>query len=66
LSRLLQAVAAIGYRAHPFDARRRDALLQRERRTALWRVLVAGLSSMQVMMYAVPVYLAGEGDMSAR
>jgi len=65
LSRLLRAVAAIGYRAHPFDARRRDALMQRERRTALWRLLVAGLSSMQVMMYAVPVYLAGEGDMSA-
>lgn len=65
LSHLLRAVAAIGYRAHPFDARRRDALLQRERRTALWRLLVAGLSSMQVMMYAVPVYLAAEGDMTA-
>ena len=65
LSRLLRSVAAIGYRAHPFDARRRDALMQRERRTALWRVLVAGLASMQVMMYAVPVYLAGEGDMTA-
>lgn len=65
LSRLLQAVAAIGYRAHPFDARRRDALMQRERRTALWRFLVAGLSSMQVMMYAVPVYMAAEGDMTA-
>ena len=65
LSRLLQAVAAIGYRAHPFDARRRDALMQRERRTALWRFLVAGLSSMQVMMYAVPVYMATEGDMTA-
>jgi len=65
LSHLLRAVAAIGYRAHPFDARRRDALLQRERRTALWRLLVAGLSSMQVMMYAVPVYLAAEGDMTS-
>ena len=65
LSRLLQAVAAIGYRAQPFDARRRDALMQRERRTALWRFLVAGLSSMQVMMYAVPVYMAREGDMTA-
>jgi len=65
LSHLLRAVAAIGYRAHPFDARRRDALMQRERRTALWRFLVAGLSSMQVMMYAVPVYMAAEGDMTA-
>ena len=65
LSKLLLAVAEIGYRAHPFDARERDALMQRERRVALWRWLVAGLSSMQVMMYAVPVYLARDGDMAA-
>ena len=36
-----------------------------ERRNALWRLFVAGFGMMQVMMYAVPVYLAGEGDMSA-
>ncbi len=65
LSRLLQAVAAIGYRAHPYDARERDAMVRREQRTALWRFLVAGLSSMQVMMYAVPVYFAREGEMAA-
>jgi len=31
----------------------------------LWRVFVAGFASMQVMMYAIPTYLAGEGDMPA-
>ena len=60
---LLEAIAAIGYRAHPYDATRSEALSQRERRQALWRVFVAGFGMMQVMMYAVPVYLA-DGDMT--
>ncbi len=30
----------------------------------LWRVFVAGFGMMQVMMYAFPVYVAGEGDMT--
>lgn len=64
LSALLEAIAAIGYRAHPYDATRSEALSQRERRQALWRVFVAGFGMMQVMMYAVPVYLAN-GDMTS-
>lgn len=65
LSEILAAVAAIGYRAYPYDAARSEALASKERRNALWRVFVAGFGMMQVMMYAVPVYVAGEGDMSA-
>ena len=64
LSALLEAIAAIGYRAHPYDATRSEALSQRERRQALWRLFVAGFGMMQVMMYAVPVYLA-DGDMTS-
>ncbi len=63
LSRILQAVAEIGYRAYPFDAQTSEAVAQRERRSMLWRVFVAGFASMQVMMYLVPTYLAGEGEM---
>ncbi len=63
LSRILQAIAEIGYRAYPFDPRTSEAVAQRERRQMLWRVFVAGFSSMQVMMYLVPTYLAGDGDM---
>ena len=33
-----------------------------ERRTLLRRLWVAGLGTMQVMMYAVPGYIAGEGE----
>jgi Cu2+-exporting ATPase len=65
LSDILAAIAAIGYRAHPYDASRHEELAQKERRDALWRLWVAGFGMMQVMMYAIPVYLAGEGDMSS-
>jgi len=64
LSDILAAVAAIGYRAYPYDPARSEALAREERRSALWRVFVAGFGMMQVMMYAVPVYFADAGDMS--
>ena len=64
LSAILEAVAAIGYRAHPYDVARSEELARKERKAALWRVFVAGFGMMQVMMYAVPVYIA-DGDMTA-
>ena len=64
LSAILEAIQAIGYRAHPYDVTRSEQLAQKERRTAQWRLFVAGFGMMQVMMYAFPVYLAGEGEMT--
>jgi len=64
LSQILEAIAAIGYRAHPYDAARSELLAQKERRAALWRLFVAGFGMMQVMMYAIPVYLADDGTMT--
>lgn len=64
LSRILEAIAAIGYRAHPFDAARQEQLAQQERKSALLRIYLAGLSMMQVMMYAVPTYLAEQDSIT--
>jgi len=55
---ILRAVAQIGYSAHPYDRERAETALKRERRAMLWRLFVAGFAMMQVMMYAVPVYIA--------
>jgi Cu2+-exporting ATPase len=64
LSEILGAVARIGYRAFPYDRAHADALHQAERRIALWRLFVAGFGMMQVMMYAIPMYIAaGDGAM---
>ncbi len=64
LSHILEAIAAIGYRAHPYDTAKSEELANKERRAATWRLFVAGFGMMQVMMYAVPVYLAEEGTMT--
>jgi Cu2+-exporting ATPase len=65
LSAILEAVRAIGYEAYPYDPQRQDALAQRARRRAYWRLFVAGFGAMQVMMYAFPAYLdAGSGTLA--
>ncbi len=64
-SAVLSRVRAIGYGAHPYQADRAEMLRKAEQRQWLWRLFVAGFGMMQVMMYAVPVYLAGDGTMSA-
>ncbi len=63
LSDVLRAVAAIGYRAYPYDAAKNEEISRNERRGAMWRLWVAGFGMMQVMMYAYPVYIA-DGDMT--
>lgn len=63
LSDILAAVAAIGYRAYPYDAAKNEEISRNERRGAMWRLWVAGFGMMQVMMYAYPVYIA-DGDMT--
>ncbi|MBP9143702.1 MAG: heavy metal translocating P-type ATPase [Thermoanaerobaculia bacterium] len=56
LSRVLQAIAAIGFTAHPYDRERAQEVLARERRDRLLRFLVAGALGMQVMTLAVALY----------
>jgi Cu2+-exporting ATPase len=64
LASILEAVAAIGYGAQPYDSARAERSAQTERRQALWRLFVAGFGMMQVMMYLLPVYLT-DGEMTA-
>ena len=64
-SRIIAALRGIGYTAYPYDATRHGAQLERARKALMRRLFVAGLSMMQVMMYAVPVYLATDGTMDA-
>lgn len=56
LSDILQAIASIGYLAHPFDAGRQEEVYKKERSNALKRLAIAGLGAIQVMMLAVALY----------
>ena len=63
LSEILRAIAALKYRPRPVPLDALAGIDLRQRRSALWRMLVALLCMMQAMMYAVPRYTAG-GAMS--
>jgi Cu2+-exporting ATPase len=60
-SDILQAVHEVGYKAYPFDPIQHGELLRKNSRQLFKRWFVAGLSMMQVMMYAVPAYLTEDG-----
>ena len=64
LSALLASIRRVGYRAWPYESGRVEWLDRSERRDALWRLFVAGFGMMQVMMYALPVYISDAGSMS--
>jgi Cu2+-exporting ATPase len=63
LAAILEAIAAVGYRAEPYDSTRAELARRTERDRALWRLFVAGFGMMQVMMYLVPVYVT-DGEMT--
>ncbi|MES2126734.1 MAG: heavy metal translocating P-type ATPase [Pseudomonadota bacterium] len=65
LSGILAALRAIGYTAVPFDAARHGERLHENGKAMLRRLFVAGLAMMQVMMYAIPAYLADDGTLDA-
>ncbi len=56
LSEILQAIQAIGYRAHPYNPQQQQVVYDRERRTQVRRLAVAGLFGMQVMMVSISLY----------
>jgi len=64
LSQILKSIQDIGYLAYPFDSSRQEELFRKERNAAIRRLAIAGLGMMQVMMYAVPVYMAQDGTMA--
>lgn len=57
LSDLLLIIQKCGYSAAPYDAEKVEAQSLKERKKLLIRLAVAGLASMQTMMFALPTYL---------
>ncbi|MBC7674281.1 MAG: cation-translocating P-type ATPase, partial [Polaromonas sp.] len=60
----MAALVRAGYGAVPAGDLLDGESREKERRVLLWRWLVAGFCMMQVMMYAVPAYVAPEGDIT--
>ena len=62
-SALIGAVRQLGYQAWPYEVRHRQGVKQRERRTLLKQLGVAGVLGMQVMMITLSLY-SGGGDLT--
>ncbi|MGY0616085.1 heavy metal translocating P-type ATPase [Vibrio sp. FJH11] len=63
LSELLSVIHKLGYKAAPFEADTQEASYHRMMKQYLYRLGIAGLATMQVMMLAVALYLEVFGDL---
>ncbi|SHE57349.1 Cu2+-exporting ATPase [Modicisalibacter ilicicola DSM 19980] len=64
LSRILAELAAIGYPSQPYEPDLAQQKLQREERQSIRRLIVAAVAMMQVMMFSIPLYVSGPGEIS--
>lgn len=62
LSRILRAIADIGYVAYPYDTAHRERLLKDRKRRDGQRLLFAGLIGMPVMQFSLASYVMGNPD----
>ncbi|NOH79757.1 cadmium-translocating P-type ATPase [Vibrio sp. RE86] len=63
LSELLASIHQLGYKAAPFEADKQEAAYHAQMKQYLYRLGIAGLATMQVMMLAVALYLEVFGDL---
>ena len=62
ISELMLAIQAIGYKAHPWRQEQQEALLEKENKQFIRRLAVAGIGTMQVMMYAIALYAGADEE----
>jgi Cu2+-exporting ATPase len=65
LGDLLRVLEHVGLRPHPLAGEPAEQLAILERRAALKRLAVAGFGMMQVMMFAVPLYIGAASGMES-
>jgi len=63
LGDLLRVLDHVGLRPHPLAGEHAEQIALLERRSALKRLAVAGFGMMQVMMFALPLYVAHSSGM---
>lgn len=62
-STILSEILKLGYKAAPFDPNKQEQDNEREQKTYLYRLGIAGIATMQVMMLAVALYLEVFADL---
>ncbi|MBE0489233.1 MAG: cadmium-translocating P-type ATPase [Halomonas sp.] len=64
LSRILAEMAGIGYQAQPYEPDEAQVRLQHEERMNVRRLIIAAVGMAQVMMFSIPIYVAGPEGIS--
>ncbi|MEE4245657.1 MAG: heavy metal translocating P-type ATPase [Kangiellaceae bacterium] len=57
LSSIIKAISQLGYKSYPFKQSSQEQAISKENKRFLMRLGVAGLGMMQVMMFAVGIYI---------
>ncbi|RWX57288.1 heavy metal translocating P-type ATPase [Photobacterium chitinilyticum] len=65
LSHLLSVIHQLGYKAAPFEADAQEQQYHRMMKNYLYRLGIAGIATMQVMMLAIALYFEIFGDLDA-
>jgi len=65
LSAILKSLINLGYRAYPFSEDSRQASFEKTNQLYIKRLLLAALGMMQVMSYALAIYIGEFQDLSA-
>jgi len=65
LSHILSRIHKLGYKAAPFEADKHEEQYHQSMKQYLYRLGVAGLATMQIMMLAVALYLEAFGDLDS-
>ena len=65
LSHLLSVIHRLGYKAAPFEADAQEQQYHRTMKGYLYRLGIAGIATMQVMMLAIALYFEIFGDLDA-
>jgi len=66
LSKILKLLISLGYRAYPFQQNQFEKNVRQESRQYLMRLGVAGLGMMQIMMFALGLYIGDGNDLTAQ
>lgn len=57
LSTVLISIRKLGYKAFPYEEGLAREIAEKEKKTSIFRIAIAGIASMQNMMFALPLYL---------
>ncbi len=63
LSKIIHTIQSIGYNAAPFEADKQEKYYHQTMKKYLYRLGIAGIATMQVMMLALAMYFEVFGDM---